>query len=336
MHGWAVSQRILDRSRSVLEVNQGSLYPALHRLEDRGWVAAEWGVSENNRRARFYRLTAAGRRQLAARAGGLGALRRRGPRNSAEPPRPDRMTRGSQVPSIRLPTALVDRRHDSRPPERPHALAPPADPPAPRPAGAAPVRLRCRRGAPVSSRDGGRQERRGRHATESRRSEARRKFGSRRGRAGRSPRRPRPDPGGRSAPGPSICGAIAGPGPGLHRGGAHHAGPRDRWNRHRLHPRQCDPDPAAAVPRSGPDHGGARSDAGRPGDSRCRSPTSSTGNSRVRASTLLAAYNTRRGNLLGGTEPLRVALDLGHRRILSDPGRGGTVGAHHRPGGSDR
>jgi transcriptional regulator len=65
MHGWAVSQRILDRSRSVLEVNQGSLYPALHRLEDRGWVAAEWGVSENNRRARFYRLTAAGRRQLA-------------------------------------------------------------------------------------------------------------------------------------------------------------------------------------------------------------------------------------------------------------------------------
>ena len=66
MHGWAVSQRILDRSRSVLEVNQGSLYPALHRLEDRGWVAAEWGVSENNRRARFYRLTPSGRRQLAA------------------------------------------------------------------------------------------------------------------------------------------------------------------------------------------------------------------------------------------------------------------------------
>lgn len=65
-HGWAVSQRILDRSKSVLEVNQGSLYPALHRLEDRGWVAAEWGVSENNRRARFYRLTAAGRRQLDA------------------------------------------------------------------------------------------------------------------------------------------------------------------------------------------------------------------------------------------------------------------------------
>ncbi len=66
MHGWAVSQRILERSRSVLEVNQGSLYPALHRLEDRGWVAAEWGISENNRRARFYRLTPAGRKQLAA------------------------------------------------------------------------------------------------------------------------------------------------------------------------------------------------------------------------------------------------------------------------------
>jgi PadR family transcriptional regulator len=65
LHGWAVSQRILARSRSVLEVNQGSLYPALHRLEDRGLVAAEWGVSEHNRRARFYRLTPAGRRQLA-------------------------------------------------------------------------------------------------------------------------------------------------------------------------------------------------------------------------------------------------------------------------------
>ncbi|NOT08144.1 MAG: PadR family transcriptional regulator [Gemmatimonadales bacterium] len=65
MHGWGIAQRILDRSRSVLEVNQGSLYPALHRLEDRGWVAAEWGTSENNRRARFYRLTPAGKRRLA-------------------------------------------------------------------------------------------------------------------------------------------------------------------------------------------------------------------------------------------------------------------------------
>lgn len=68
MHGWGVAQRIQQISRHVLEVNQGSLYPALHRLEDRGWIAAEWGVSDNNRRARFYRLTAEGRRQLAREA----------------------------------------------------------------------------------------------------------------------------------------------------------------------------------------------------------------------------------------------------------------------------
>jgi len=65
MHGWGVSQRILETSRQLLQVQQGSLYPALHRLEERGWIAAEWGTSENNRRARFYRLTADGRRQLA-------------------------------------------------------------------------------------------------------------------------------------------------------------------------------------------------------------------------------------------------------------------------------
>ncbi len=64
MHGWAISQRIRSVSRDVLEVNQGSLYPALHRLERRGWIAAEWGTSENNRSAKFYRLTAGGRRQL--------------------------------------------------------------------------------------------------------------------------------------------------------------------------------------------------------------------------------------------------------------------------------
>lgn len=64
MHGWGVAQRIQQISRDVLQVNQGSLYPALHRLEDRGWIAAEWGTSENNRRARFYRLTPAGRAQL--------------------------------------------------------------------------------------------------------------------------------------------------------------------------------------------------------------------------------------------------------------------------------
>jgi len=66
MHGWGISQRIQQISRGVLEVNQGALYPALHRLEDQGWLDAEWGTSENNRRAKYYQLTAAGRRQLAA------------------------------------------------------------------------------------------------------------------------------------------------------------------------------------------------------------------------------------------------------------------------------
>ena len=65
MHGWAITQRITQLSRDVLQVNQGSLYPALHRLEQRGWIAAEWGTSENNRKAKYYRLTPIGRRQLA-------------------------------------------------------------------------------------------------------------------------------------------------------------------------------------------------------------------------------------------------------------------------------
>ena len=64
MHGWAISERIQLISQDVLQVNQGSLYPALHRLERRGWIKAEWGVSELGRRARFYRLTASGRKQL--------------------------------------------------------------------------------------------------------------------------------------------------------------------------------------------------------------------------------------------------------------------------------
>jgi transcriptional regulator len=64
MHGWGVSQRIQQISEDALRVNQGSLYPALHRLENRGWIVAEWGTSENNRRAKFYRLSATGRRQL--------------------------------------------------------------------------------------------------------------------------------------------------------------------------------------------------------------------------------------------------------------------------------
>ena len=64
MHGWGISQRIQQVSEEVLRVNQGSLYPALHRLEAAGWVAAEWGASENNRQAKFYRLTRTGAKQL--------------------------------------------------------------------------------------------------------------------------------------------------------------------------------------------------------------------------------------------------------------------------------
>jgi transcriptional regulator len=65
-HGWGVSQRIQRMSRDVLQVNQGSLYPALHRLEQKGWIEAEWGTSENNRKAKFYSLTRQGRAQLEA------------------------------------------------------------------------------------------------------------------------------------------------------------------------------------------------------------------------------------------------------------------------------
>ena len=64
MHGWGVALRIQQVSNEVLQIGQGSLYPALYRLEYKGWIKAEWGNSENNRRAKFYRLTAAGRRQL--------------------------------------------------------------------------------------------------------------------------------------------------------------------------------------------------------------------------------------------------------------------------------
>jgi transcriptional regulator len=64
MHGWGITQRIQQVSRDVLQVNQGSLYPALHRLEEQGWIAARWQQSENNRQAKYYELTAAGRRQL--------------------------------------------------------------------------------------------------------------------------------------------------------------------------------------------------------------------------------------------------------------------------------
>src|SRR5258708_23023663 len=63
-HGWAISERIQQISSDVLRVQQGSLYPALHRLERRGWIKARWGASDNNRRAKYYELTRDGRRQL--------------------------------------------------------------------------------------------------------------------------------------------------------------------------------------------------------------------------------------------------------------------------------
>lgn len=66
MHGYGITLRIQQISEDILRVEEGSLYPALHRMEQDGWVSAEWGMSENHRRARYYRLTAAGRKQLAA------------------------------------------------------------------------------------------------------------------------------------------------------------------------------------------------------------------------------------------------------------------------------
>lgn len=64
MHGWAIAQRIQQLSKEVLQVNQGSLYPALHRLEAREWISAQWGTTDQNRRAKYYELTTSGRRQL--------------------------------------------------------------------------------------------------------------------------------------------------------------------------------------------------------------------------------------------------------------------------------
>ena len=69
-HGWGISQRIQQISQDVLQVNQGSLYPALYRLEDRGWLRAAWGISPEGRRAKFYTLTAAGRRRFAEEQAG--------------------------------------------------------------------------------------------------------------------------------------------------------------------------------------------------------------------------------------------------------------------------
>lgn len=64
MHGYGVGQRIMQLAEDMLRVEEGSLYPALYRLEERGWISSEWGTSENNRRARFYKLTASGRKRL--------------------------------------------------------------------------------------------------------------------------------------------------------------------------------------------------------------------------------------------------------------------------------
>jgi PadR family transcriptional regulator, regulatory protein PadR len=73
-HGWAISERIHEVSRETLQIPQGSLYPALHRLERRGWIRAEWGASDNNRKAKFYELTRAGEKQLLAEAEAWGKL----------------------------------------------------------------------------------------------------------------------------------------------------------------------------------------------------------------------------------------------------------------------
>jgi PadR family transcriptional regulator len=84
LHGWAIAQRIRQLSDEILQVQQGSLYPALQRLEKQGWITADWGASENNRRARFYRLTKAGQKRLveeeaawARLSGGIGLVLRK-------------------------------------------------------------------------------------------------------------------------------------------------------------------------------------------------------------------------------------------------------------------
>ena len=76
MHGWAISERLHEVSRTTLEIPQGSLYPALHRLERQGMIAAEWGASDNNRKAKYYELTRIGKKQLAAETIAWGRLTR--------------------------------------------------------------------------------------------------------------------------------------------------------------------------------------------------------------------------------------------------------------------
>ena len=74
LHGYAIARWIFDRSGEHLEVDEGTLYPALHRLEEKGWVVASWGLSDNNRRAKYYRLTASGRKELSRRVVAWGEL----------------------------------------------------------------------------------------------------------------------------------------------------------------------------------------------------------------------------------------------------------------------
>jgi PadR family transcriptional regulator PadR len=74
MHGWGIAQRIQQVSKDALQIGQGSLYPALHRLEYKGWIHADWGVSENNRKAKYYSLTRTGRKQLEAELENWGRL----------------------------------------------------------------------------------------------------------------------------------------------------------------------------------------------------------------------------------------------------------------------
>jgi PadR family transcriptional regulator, regulatory protein PadR len=74
MHGWGVAQRIQQLSKDVLQIGQGSLYPALYRLEYKGWIRSEWQITENNRRAKYYRLTRTGRKQLVAELAGWDRL----------------------------------------------------------------------------------------------------------------------------------------------------------------------------------------------------------------------------------------------------------------------
>jgi transcriptional regulator len=74
MHGWGIALRIQQVSKEALQIQQGSLYPALHRLEERGWIASQWGASENNRRAKYYELTRAGRKRLAVETSNWGKL----------------------------------------------------------------------------------------------------------------------------------------------------------------------------------------------------------------------------------------------------------------------